>query len=188
MKINLKITALLLLACFTTAVASMPSYALGDTSTTTISVKVPELINIQAVNPGSGGTLVATGPTVKVTFTATGAGLVTITDQNGHVLYQYNKVSSDLETITTPVTIIGGAGDYKLTLSITNDSLGTASDFINVTYRPVGPGTPNTGFIKIGNQEYSVISVSALGVILVVLTIVAIIFKKRDHKQQHDQI
>ena len=153
-----------------------------DTDTTTVSVEVSEIIDIKAVNPGSGGTLATTSPTVNVTFTVTGSGLVTITDPQGHVLYSYTKTTTAPETITTPITIIGGAGDYKLTMSITNDNLGTVSDFIVIAYRPVG--IPDTGTIKIGNQEYSVASVSILGAVMVALAIIAIIFKKHDRKQQ----
>ena len=174
----------------TSYLVATPAFASPDTNTDQIEVRVPNVIDIEAINPGSNGTLTVNSATVSVTFRVVGAGLITIEDQNGNILFSQNRTNSTEETITVNITLPGGPGTYSLTLSIFDPSIGIVSDSFTIVYQPDGgsggttPGVPDTGFIRIGNQEYSVASISVLGVIMAALAIIVIALKRRDKRNR----
>ncbi|MCL2869612.1 hypothetical protein FWF48_02280 [Candidatus Saccharibacteria bacterium] len=188
-KISLAAATLVLGVVGTLGYFAAPALA-ADTATSQIEVVVPASRDINAVNPGSGGIMMVDRADFNITFTVRGTGLVTITDQNGNVLYTYNKTDPTEETIDAPITLTDGPGTHHMTLSLFDPVLGIVSDHITIIYKatvplppPTGPSAPNTGFIKIGSQEYSVANISLLGAIMAVLAIVVVVLKKQEHKQ-----
>ena len=92
-----------------------------------VQIVVPEahrLIDFSADNlPGSGteGDLYVTyNAGFDISVKLFGEGRLTIRDQNGNVLATYDKTTVGLETITLPVELLDGIGDYILTAEFSN--------------------------------------------------------------------
>jgi hypothetical protein len=113
---------------------------------------------------------------VAVHITASGAGTITIKDQNGNVLWQYEKTTNDEEDFYPEVTLPNGVGDYTLTATITNGLGQSDSKTIIVTYSPTIPAPPNTGYYYFSGYAVSVTSTWTFALLLAAL-LATIIFR-----------
>jgi hypothetical protein len=147
--------------------------AASDSIDGTLTVGSDQLqVVVVSVNGKSAGrTVTTTNAKNKVTFDVQGVGLVTITDDKGDVLYQYDKVTSAPEEITADINLPGEPGEYKLTVQIASPQYGVSQDTVTLIYEsapfvPNIPGVPSTGYLKIGG--FSIPISSALIWLLIV--------------------
>jgi len=179
--------ALLALAPVLANAVSQPVMATTTATTTPINATVEgeNIFNLK-VN-GNSGSVETYNATNHVSFDVMGAGQIELTDQDGNVLYSFDKTSTGLETINTDVTF-PAIGTYVLTATVTGQT-NTGSQSITVTYKtlpiippgpgptepgsPGEPGAPNTGWL--GVIYVAGYAVPLLGIIvwLVVLSIIA---------------
>ncbi len=183
------IVALLAIMPVLGVVHAQPAIASTTTDTTIITANVEgESITNLTVN-GEANNVVTYNSPVHISFQAVGEGLIEITDQDGNVLFTFDKTTPGLETIETDLNL-PAIGTYVLTVSIagvTND----ASQSITVDYRalpiiPPGPsepgspgggniGSPSTGWMIYVNG-YAVPVVGVLFWIVVLALVSGLVF------------
>ena len=125
-----------------------------------VQIVVPEqhrIIEFTAPNLPGIGTVsdpyIADNATFDVDVKLFGTGHLVIRDESGNVLATYDKYTHGNETVTLPVTLVDGVGDYVLTAEFSNladhsEVYGTLN--IHVHWKPaVGPDlpdVPSTGY------------------------------------------
>jgi len=106
---------------------------------------------------------------VPIVVGVAGAGLVTIEDQNGNVLYSYNKTSTGYEELIAPIELLDGLGLYELTVKLDGvEALGPnviSPMFIDYRMLPIEPpGPPDTGVL--GHLYVGGYAVQTLGALM----------------------
>jgi hypothetical protein len=114
--------------------------------------------------------------TFTVGLTARGVGTITITDQNGNVLWAHEKITDAEETLTAQITLRGDPGDYVLSATIAHGDE-TANSALRVIYEateiPTLPIFPNTGaYIRIANRAVPLNQILSLAVCLLAVGLV----------------
>jgi hypothetical protein len=106
------------------------------------------------------------------------AGLITIEDQDGRVLFTYNKVSSVYEEVVAVVKLLDKLGVYELTVKLDGvKRLGPgvlSPMFVDYRGLPLPPGPPNTG--GAGHLYIGGYAVQTFGVLLAGLWFGAVAF------------
>jgi hypothetical protein len=150
-----------------------------------IQITVPEqleIIDFQVIEPSVGATT-TNNSHIKVAFDVKGSGTMTITDQNGNVLWTGTRTETAVGHYEVELNL-PGVGDYQLTLTHENLAL-VLSDTANISivYEPVLPGLPDTGagYVYIGG--YAVPSYMIFVPISILAIVFFIIWRKRDKKQ-----
>ena len=109
---------------------------------------------------------------------AIGIGTITIRDQHGHILWEYEKTTPGEECYEVQLTLPDGVGNYTLTATITD---GDQSDSmsLDVTYEAVvvSPGTPDTGYLYIGGYAFSA-STMLLSVVIIVPVVIFALLRR----------
>jgi hypothetical protein len=210
-KINMKakiatiIVALVIAVGGVGLVSFVPANAAqADAVNVTVNVDSPQIdISVDKVNGiNAGGVIETYNANNSIVLDVVGIGVVTIKDQDGNVLYQYNKTTAGSEQLTADITLLGGVGTHQLTAEIDGpDGVRTAN--VTIIYKavlpgipgipgtpsmPSVPGAPDTGlgYIYIAGRA---IAVSSLVVIILLLAgaIFAIWFVARRRKQRESQ-
>ena len=103
---------------------------------------------------------------------AEGIGTITIRDQHGHILWQYEQTTEGPECYEPQLTLPDGVGDYVLTATISD---GSQSDSMtaDLIYEAVIdiPGTPTTGYFYVSGyaMHQGVVLSASLVMALIVL-------------------
>ena len=131
---------------------NQPVVATGAAQNVNVTIESDSVdIMIDSPKTESDGAFHTENSNFDVTVIANGAGLITIKDQNGNVLWSYNKTTNGMEKLSANITLSGNAGEYILTASITsaNNSSEIAIAKLRVIYEettvisPIFP--PSTG-------------------------------------------
>lgn len=114
----------------------------------------------------------------------TGAGTVTIKDNNGNILATYTKLTNGPEDIEIPINLPSGVGIYQITaifssLDNSENIFGTSTIFVDWRAFPVGPEIPDTGYFYIGSQAIAVSAAVFDLTILLVLIGIFVLFYRR---------
>jgi hypothetical protein len=126
-------------------VVSQSASAATTTDSTTIIANIEgENIGNLTVN-GVANHVATYNSLIHVSFQALGEGPIEITDQDGNILFTFDKTTPGLETINADINL-PAIGTYVLTATITG-ATNTVSQSITVVYQalpivPPGPGEP----------------------------------------------
>lgn len=142
--------------------------------------------------PGSGtqeDPYISSNMRVNLTFKIDGIGKVTIEDENGTILYEYDQIVSQNPGHIVPI-VFTKAGNHSLTIKVNGDdyisNVNTKLHFRVGKLPPIVPnipGVPNTGnYIYIGGYAVQTYSLLTSGMLVAILTGVLLFFY---HRYQH---
>ncbi len=167
--------SVLTLACQTILTPTSPASAVSAMQT--VEVVVPEHHSLALAFVKPSDNYQTASDNFEVKLLAKGIGIIKITDQNGNVLWTYNKTTESEEILTAPIKLVGNPGRYILTASLTSSDASPSSVLaeLTVTYiatnviPPIVP--PNTGaYVKVFGRAIGLNQVISLIIYVAIIS------------------
>lgn len=180
-----------------------------DTQTVSLTVQgsLTATINIISVDDVDNPTTIETyNSHITMELEITGEGAVSVWDQNGNLLFTYDKTTPGTEIIPVEFDLIGNPGTYIITASILASD-GIASDQVTIIYKSIPippvpptpgpggdeggvPGAPGAGYWFINGYAVPLKGLFNIGAVLVFLAVtlwVIFFIKRRRRNDEADK-
>lgn len=146
--------------------------------------------------PGSGNQsdpYISNNMHVNMAFKANGIGKITIEDENGNILYEYNQTVIDGQERIIPI-VFPNAGNHKIVIKFNGDEVSSNGVHTELFFRisrliPIIPdleipGVPNTGaYIYIAGYAVQTYSLIISGAVVAIVAGILLFFYRRRQRR-----